>query len=50
LLILGSSVMAAMLTVDFDLSAKRAQMVPWAIFMIQMMPQLALPDHKGILS
>lgn len=42
LLILGCSVMAAMLAVDFDLSAKRAQMVPWAIFMIQMMPQMAL--------
>ena len=42
LLILGCSVMMAMLAIDFDLSAKHAQMVPWAIFMIQMMPQLAL--------
>ena len=42
LLILGCSVMMAMLAIDFDLSAKHAQMVPWAIFMIQMMPQMMI--------
>ena len=42
LLFLGCSAMAAMLMVEIDLSAKHAQLLPWAIFMIQMMPQLAL--------
>ncbi len=42
LLIVGWSVMMAMLALDFDLSAKHASLLPWAIFMIQMTPQIAL--------
>jgi hypothetical protein len=42
LLIVGWSVMMAMLGLDFDLSAKHAALLPWAIFMIQMTPQMAL--------
>lgn len=42
LLVLGFATWAAMLISGFDLTAKHAQMLPWAVFMLQMTPQMAL--------